>query len=187
MFADTGDLYVWGWNEGGQLGLPNGKDIDSRPADNEDSLDNRKSSKLGPKTKQFRSDDNVTSGGSKSLVSSTPNVKDIDSERFTVNTNAKTDNESAGTVKRSIDAKADSGTIGTLNTDWLKDIEELHQDIDAAQIQPVPFGLDIPDDFIVKEVSCGSRHTCLLFGRFIVSLNGPQFYYIFLFSKRTKR
>ena len=26
LFTVDGDLYVWGWNESGQLGIPNGRD-----------------------------------------------------------------------------------------------------------------------------------------------------------------
>lgn len=42
---------------------------------------------------------------------------------------------------------------------------ELHQDLGEVHVQPVPFGIDMPDEFIVKKVSCGSRHTCVLLGK----------------------
>ena len=29
FFSADGDMYVWGWNESGQLGLPNGKEADA--------------------------------------------------------------------------------------------------------------------------------------------------------------
>ncbi|WAR21836.1 RCCD1-like protein [Mya arenaria] len=40
--------------------------------------------------------------------------------------------------------------------------ECLYQDVGHVQIQPEPFGLDLPDDYHVTMVTCGSRHSCLL-------------------------
>ncbi|XP_052770458.1 RCC1 domain-containing protein 1-like isoform X1 [Mya arenaria] len=59
----------------------------------------------------------------------------------------------------------ESGQLGlptSPNSDRPVNDECLYQDVGHVQIQPEPFGLDLPDDYHVTMVTCGSRHSCLL-------------------------
>ena len=56
-------------------------------------------------------------------------------------------------------AEDDKNTVKDLPLD-------LYQNIDPVLIQTVPFGLDIPDDVKVTKTACGTRHSCVLLGKY---------------------
>ena len=127
MYTESGDLYVWGWNEAGQLGLPNGNTENQRDLTHDTRT----------------ADDQFTTHPSTQGSDKEPGYKDFKSK-------------AAGGIRY-----GDVAPGVPL---------EIHQDIGPVQVQPVPYGLEIPDDVAVKTVACGSRHTCVLLSKSNVKL-----------------
>ncbi|KAL4231363.1 RCC1 domain-containing protein 1 [Mactra antiquata] len=135
--TDTADVYVWGWNESGQLGLPN----------------------------NFRTQDEVCSDTTNVYTQSSVHSKFEDNsyacDKYggdsTRQVNEHCDSQKYENIKESLDCVTDESSN-------IKEsiVTKLNQSIDGVKVQSEPYGLEIPDRYRVKMAACGSRHTCLL-------------------------
>ncbi|KAL3864634.1 hypothetical protein ACJMK2_006299 [Sinanodonta woodiana] len=153
-----GDLYVWGWNESGQLGLTNGKqkskDIDSTvmsalektSSDELQSVNNRSMNDNSEAKKQKFS----SFGNSGCSVGAGDTDFDIN-EKQSFASNIK------GHISTVCDEQSSSIKLHQQRMHFI-----YHQDTEPVQIQGVPQVLDLPEVVKVTKVSCGSRHTAVL-------------------------
>lgn len=202
--SDCGDVYVWGWNVNGQLGLPTGT-MTTNPdtptatcycqSNNESSKSILEEHKFGDmvedhddaklkncqatcaeecshlkihacKRKIEGSDEEsickrqeMDSNLIDSLETGTAGRQDLFVEEKVFTQNLKH-------VSQSNKGSNISDCVSRIQSDDF-DCEgiKFYQSIDCVQTQTVPYGLDLGDKMLVKTVSCGSRHTCILSGK----------------------
>lgn len=169
VVTDSGDLYVWGWNESGQLGLPNW----STEFEPWDAKNHTCCSDIN-----FEADRGVVQlaecCGTDNTVY-TDNFKHISVKRKYSNTEGSAEcttilcaSDCASTLSLGFNKHGDN--IGQHKHQHLDETSagnvrrplKLYQDLGTIQMQAVPFGLAIPDGVNAKAVACGSRHTCFV-------------------------
>lgn len=200
--SDCGDVYVWGWNVNGQLGLPTGT-ITTHPdtaTGTCSSQSNNESSISVPEEFDETVDDHDARLNNCQTTCSCAeecsqlkihackrkiggSYEESNSKRQEVDSNL-IDSLGTGTtgrqglfvekvftqklkhVSQSSKGSNVSDCVSRLQTDDL-DCEGIkyYQSVDCVQTQTVPYGLDLGDKMIVKTVSCGTRHTCILSGK----------------------
>ena len=146
----SGDVYVWGWNESGQLGLP--------------CKDNDRKSPPNFVQCHYQSQGQSSRLGVESAVT-------VDDEEVVTRTAAIIGN--ASDIESS--SSKTSGSEKTVTTDEVTDEAgsqlDVHeskifiQDVGPVQVQSEPCGLDLGQDMCVSKVACGSRHTVVVSGK----------------------
>ncbi|XP_071166813.1 uncharacterized protein [Mytilus edulis] len=130
--SECGDIYCWGWNESGQLGLP------SYTVREKDGDTNRQDTST-PQSRHTM--ENIV-------------IKDDDTNKLVQD---KSNDRSSLSSK---DILADD-LPERQNLDKLESLLFI-QNVDPAQIHPLPCLIDLQDTFNIQKASCGSRHTALL-------------------------
>ncbi|OWF56603.1 RCC1 domain-containing protein DDB_G0279253-like isoform X2 [Mizuhopecten yessoensis] len=184
--SDIGDVWVWGWNESGQLGLPcNEKESDRKnlqsKSTNHSETDVQKptklsESKVGMKTQTFIGKNDVfISDQTSELITQSSSVSFDKITSPGSNTCQSNDNQSTARIlKDSIPQDSSDVTkvfIGSPSSqprpvyDRLVSMEShvyvQNCDVTNVQVQSEPCGLDLLDTTVSK-ISCGARHTALL-------------------------
>jgi alpha-tubulin suppressor-like RCC1 family protein len=144
FFSECGDIYCWGWNESGQLGLPCKTVKEKRQT----------VSKENELHKMFHAD------------------MDKEQESVLQILNEESAYESKWQIAASSETEHEMCSSGTQNVQRphasLDKYESLLfvQNTDPVQVQSFPCLIDLKDQFIIQRASCGSRHTALLTGNF---------------------
>ncbi|XP_069139824.1 RCC1 domain-containing protein 1-like [Argopecten irradians] len=165
--SDIGDVWVWGWNESGQLGLPCGgsnkkllmdMSIDSANTDTGESTDGEKSGVQKTFTSNLNSEPIKDS-------SSAINIHDSDENQSAQRTHTDPISEtSSNTTANSIGSPSPhSKPLDSMESH----VYVQNCDVSHVQVQSEPCGLDLLD-VTATQISCGSRHTALLTGSGVV-------------------
>ncbi|KAK3094558.1 hypothetical protein FSP39_003386 [Pinctada imbricata] len=146
--SDLGDLYVWGWNESGQLGFPCNacKHMQKTSTERQASPDKNfhsSSSKASSSLSSHMSDQSKSQAGA---VNKSPMSK--------YNTDVVTD------VQEEVE-REDVPCSDLYEPDPMES-QLFIQDTGAVQVQSEPSIVDLGDDVRVKKAACGSRHTVIL-------------------------
>ncbi|XP_077992237.1 RCC1 domain-containing protein 1-like [Glandiceps talaboti] len=144
-----GDVYVWGWNEAGQLGLPMKDAPDRSRSKEEQSADFSQSGQENYKgciTKETKVDTETI------LKLEVSPISDQEKERVR-DENIDTGQNTSQKMKQTDMEQTTSVTTDkpSFNDDDDKDVIVL--------CQMVPCLLEFPDEVNISKVSCGSRHT----------------------------
>lgn len=155
---EDGDVYVWGWNESGQLGLPCQNCKTNIPTSEENVLTKKHQSGSAEKCNLYN-DISISDLESRDMMS--PQCGGFTK---TEDKSVHGTDQSDGTCHHQSDA-----CIGQKCQDHKNVLKSkiLRQDIEAVQVQSIPCVLDLVDDVIVKDVSCGSRHTAFVTGNLL--------------------
>ncbi|XP_071946784.1 uncharacterized protein [Antedon mediterranea] len=133
-----GDIYIWGWNESGQLGFP----MKSKPT-------------LKAQHKKFITADSYypTYCDKETQEKSSENIenKAEQSEHEILNYRTQSNNK----LESSLESEKINEDEASCSR--VKDLSS-HGDV-ALQFAMIPSLLDFPDDITVSKVSCGSRHS----------------------------
>ncbi|XP_033756333.1 ultraviolet-B receptor UVR8-like isoform X2 [Pecten maximus] len=161
--SDIGDVWVWGWNESGQLGLPcNGNDIDRKILLSKST--NPSEACLEKCEKQIDSEigtNKLLGESSSALFDSLSSSNLSRSDENQLNARMLKD------CMPQLSSNTTTDSIGSLSSNPKPpDSMESHVYVQNCvvsfvHVQSEPCGLDLLDTR-VKQISCGSRHTALL-------------------------
>lgn len=146
FISECGDIYCWGWNESGQLGLPCKTVKEKRHT----------VSKQKELHKLFRTD--MDKEEKQESVLQISKEESAYESKLQNAASSETQHEMCSSVTQNIQPPQAS----------LDKYESLLfvQNTDPVQVQSFPCLIDLKDQFIIQPASCGSRHTALLTGNF---------------------
>ena len=161
VLSDTGDVYVWGWNECGQLGLPCS---DLKQSD-EELLEQQES-------EHACSCENISNTNNSTTDQCRKCLKNNYSEYHNIINTTKSDSlhkMNADGERKITLSSSESKEETTLPYFDSKESHLFLQDVKPTQVLCEPIPLDIA--FTVMHVSCGSRHSALVTGKGLVNIH----------------
>ncbi|XP_014664090.1 PREDICTED: uncharacterized protein LOC106806607 isoform X2 [Priapulus caudatus] len=165
--SDIGDVYTWGWNESGQLGLPS---LNRISANKEVTPSQTECSAALDSTKDYNGSDSLVEesfppGQPHRMDALLNNEEAVLSQGIKVSVPQTTNDEVTEDASELV--SMDSIDVVSPTADFARcDMKQLQLKQTAIVFQCVPTLLDFPgsDEILVTTISCGSRHSALVTG-----------------------